>query len=117
MSTPDNYCCYLHVSAQHGRVYKGQTNNFARRIRQHNGEIKGGARATAREDCRPWRPYCIVTNLNKTEALRLVWHWMHPRGPRSRCRGGLRAHMAHLATALDRLNLSDKGRVWQEEKD
>jgi putative endonuclease len=32
-----------------GSVYTGISNNFARRIRQHNGELSGGARYTKRK--------------------------------------------------------------------
>ena len=34
------------------RTYVGCTNDVARRLRQHNGEIVGGARCT--RSCRPW---------------------------------------------------------------
>lgn len=40
------FCCY--IIACGNRTYNGYTNNLQRRLRQHNGEIKGGARATTR---------------------------------------------------------------------
>ena len=43
------FLCYVITDQQRRRLtYTGQTNNFARRIRQHNGEIAGGARYTKR---------------------------------------------------------------------
>ena len=104
-----DYCCYLLESQGpcHGRLYKGCTNNMGRRLRQHNGEIVGGAKATARPLCRPWRPLCVVSNLTRQEALRLEWAWKHPRGRRSRVRGPLAKHMAHLQASLHRLSLTE----------
>ena len=43
---------YLLKSAK-GRYYIGITLDIARRLRQHNGEIKGGAKAT--RTGRPWK--------------------------------------------------------------
>ncbi len=41
------FTCYaLTDSATRTKSYTGKTNNFDRRLRQHNGEIKGGARYT-----------------------------------------------------------------------
>ena len=51
------YICYILKCNNY--TYNGCTNNFKRRIRQHNGEIKGGARCTSRRG--PWQPYCIIT--------------------------------------------------------
>ena len=38
--------------------YVGMTNNIFKRIRQHNGEIKGGARYTSKRD--QWYPVMII---------------------------------------------------------
>ena len=42
----DNYIVYLLKNSNNNCTYVGITNNPERRIRQHNGEIKGGARYT-----------------------------------------------------------------------
>ena len=45
------YVCYILKSGN--RTYNGSTNNMRRRLRQHNGEIKGGAKYTrGRRPCR-----------------------------------------------------------------
>jgi predicted GIY-YIG superfamily endonuclease len=70
------YVCYLLVSLTSKRTYVGITNNLQRRIRQHNGEIKGGAKAT-----RIGRPhYCRVTVggfTSQQECLQFEWMWKH----------------------------------------
>lgn len=40
-----------------GSTYVGSTTDVVRRLRQHNGEIKGGAKTTRRE--RPWSIGCV----------------------------------------------------------
>ena len=66
----DNYICYILKCGNY--TYNGCTNNFKRRIRQHNGEIKGGAKCTSRRG--PWEPYCIITGFkDNIEALQTEW--------------------------------------------
>lgn len=60
------------------RTYVGITNNLAKRLRQHNGELAGGARST--HSGRPWKLCAIVEGFrNKTVALRFEWSMHHPR--------------------------------------
>lgn len=64
------YICYLITNGS--RTYVGITNNFARRLRQHNGEISGGARSTSRRaiEGQPWRFAACVRNIaDHTDAL------------------------------------------------
>lgn len=59
-------------------TYIGITNNFQRRIRQHNGEIKGGAKYTRRY--RPWKVIFTIHGLkSKREVLQLEWAIKHRR--------------------------------------
>jgi predicted GIY-YIG superfamily endonuclease len=64
------YICYLITNGK--RTYVGISNNFGRRLRQHNGEISGGARSTSRRaiEGQPWRFAACVKNIaEKTDAL------------------------------------------------
>lgn len=72
------YLVYCLVSQQNpSRTYVGVTNNWARRLRQHNGEITGGAKTT--RAYRPWTKLIHVYPLTKQQALRLEWAWKHRR--------------------------------------
>ena len=71
------YLCYLLASSTHPqRTYVGITNNFHRRLRQHNGELVGGARAT--RVARPWHPYISVEGFpDQKSSLQFEWMWKH----------------------------------------
>ena len=64
------YILYLLVNNCNSRTYLGITNNFNRRIRQHNNEISGGARYTKiNKEEGLWFPKVIITDLSKNQAL------------------------------------------------
>mgnify|MGYP000750748809 CR=1 FL=1 len=59
------------------KTYIGITNNHTRRIRQHNGEIVGGAKATRGKG--PWIPYIVLEGFRtRCEALSCEWRIKHP---------------------------------------
>ena len=63
-------------------TYIGATNNLKQRIRKHNGEIKGGAKYTAKKG-EGWEYACYVSGFkNNIDALQFEWAWKHvtPRG-------------------------------------
>jgi structure-specific endonuclease subunit SLX1 len=66
------WVCYLLKSTTCNRTYIGATNNFKKRIRQHNGEIKGGAKYT--HSNRPWKPVCLVYGF-KDNSHALCFEW------------------------------------------
>lgn len=78
------YICYVLVDEESRRTYCGITNNPRRRLRQHNGELVGGARYTRG---RKWRYLLRVGGFrSKSEVLSFEWHLKHKsRKQRSRC--------------------------------
>jgi len=66
-------------------IYKGYSTNFNRRIRQHRGEIVGGAKRTSH-----WRrvtPVCFITGFStKSEALSYEWYTKRPCFPNRPCK-------------------------------
>lgn len=58
---------YILQSDKTGLTYTGATTDLRRRLRQHNGEIVGGARSTFRG--RPWKVLHLEGPLGKVEAL------------------------------------------------
>lgn len=66
------YIVYLLKNTDNNYTYLGITNNYERRIRQHNGEIKGGAKYTnSFKGNGVWEYYLHIVNLTKKEALSL----------------------------------------------
>ena len=79
-----SYLVYILKSDQYS--YVGMTNDFLKRFRQHNQEIKGGAKYTSRRQ--GWYPVCIIDGFQTMkEAMQCEWavkHSKHLRGPRGR---------------------------------
>ncbi|KAL7414879.1 hypothetical protein BDY24DRAFT_440332 [Mrakia frigida] len=76
---PRFYACYLlrPVNVGSFRTYVGSTPDPPRRIRQHNGEIKGGAVYTRK--FKPWHMEMIIYGFpSKLAALQFEWCWIHP---------------------------------------
>lgn len=72
------YVCYTLCSANGRCTYVGITNCLARRLRQHNGELSGGAKYTASRG--PWTVACVVSGFRtKIEALQFEWALHHAR--------------------------------------
>lgn len=61
------WTCYALSSSDSKRSYTGQTNNFERRLRQHNGELKGGARYTKTKT--KWSPLFRVTQFKTLRSV------------------------------------------------
>lgn len=65
-----NWIVYLLKHKVTGRSYVGSTTNVQRRLRQHNREIVGGARSTAK-GAPDWALHCWVTGFeNRSQACR-----------------------------------------------
>ena len=76
----DRQYCYIVRSCK--KTYIGYTVNPNRRIRQHRGELKGGAKATS--CAKDWEFLAIITSdspiFTKILALSIEWHLKHPSG-------------------------------------
>jgi len=68
-----SFSCYLITSGNH--TYIGYSNDPYKRLNQHNGLIKGGAKAT--RVAKNWSIHTIVTLNNKSDALKFEWLWKH----------------------------------------
>jgi predicted GIY-YIG superfamily endonuclease len=78
--TAGQFVVYLLKCRNSNRTYIGSTNHLVRRLRQHNGIIKGGARATSGED---WQIVFYFTGFrDHVEALQAEWRFKHPIGNR-----------------------------------
>jgi len=61
------------------KTYNGFTNKPERRIRQHNQEIKGGARYTKKFGNKSWEMYVLITGFpDNVNALQCEWKIKHP---------------------------------------
>jgi len=99
------HCVYLlAIPEEKGNwTYVGRTNDFRRRIRQHNEEIKGGALRTKMGRGRFgtfWQPVLTLWGLPSGRSVgQLEWRLHHPK---KRCshRNRILARCAELAEAL-----------------
>jgi predicted GIY-YIG superfamily endonuclease len=68
--------------------YVGMTNDFFRRFRQHNGDLKGGAKYTKKRDL--WYPICIIDGFETMkEAMQCEWRL-------KRGKGGVKGRIQYL---------------------
>ena len=69
---------YLLVTDSNTNTYVGATVDLDHRLRQHNREIKGGARATSIQVQKGhvWRRHCYVSGFPTWQAaLQFEWRW------------------------------------------
>lgn len=66
----NNYVVYVLINTSHNKTYVGITNNNVRRLRQHNGELVGGAKYTTNnKGTGEWVFYGFIRNVNKSLSL------------------------------------------------
>ncbi|KAI8024438.1 Structure-specific endonuclease subunit slx1 [Camellia lanceoleosa] len=89
------------------KTYVGVTTNFSRRLRQHNGELKGGAKASCAG--RPWVCACIIQGFkDQSEACEFESKWksFSRKLPRKRKNDDTGKHLLllqHRQVALNRV--------------
>ena len=71
-----SHFCYILQSTTSNRTYVGYTIDPIRRLKQHNGVLAGGAKATKNHE---WELLTIVTSPSFTKhvALSFEWHVKH----------------------------------------
>ncbi|KAG6055706.1 hypothetical protein E4U17_002797 [Claviceps sp. LM77 group G4] len=77
---PALYTVYvLRSTVRHTSLYIGSTPDPPRRLKQHNGESKGGARRTSRSKLRPWEMITLVSGFpSMITALKFEWALTNP---------------------------------------
>lgn len=101
----DKYYCYIlfQTNLESDLTYNGSTNNLVRRLRQHNGEISGGAKATSGKG--PWEYMVVLEGFEShNEALCCEWRIKHPTGkkrPKKYCGKKGRADSLNLVLNLE----------------
>jgi len=113
------WTCYLLVTcAPPYKTYIGVTVDLNRRLRQHNGELSGGAKRTTAVSTNrgpaAWRRACHVEGFTgKIEALQFEWHFKNV----SRKGGG--DPLTRRLEGLQRLLAEDKWShlqvIWESE--
>lgn len=68
----DKYYCYLLYSSSTNTTYTGITNDMEHRLKQHNGILKGGAKATRK--AHDWKSIMIVEFLSLELASSFEWY-------------------------------------------
>ena len=108
------YCYILRTTNQlfANSTYNGSTNDLFRRLRQHNGQIGGGAKATCNKG--PWEYYAVLTGfMTHNEALSCEWKIKHPTGkklrPKKYCGISGRIEALNLVLSLDKWTSKSEG--------
>jgi len=87
----------FYIIENNGYTYAGVSPDPTRRLRQHNGEIKGGAKYTTSKGS-GWRHICLIRGFeNKIQAMQFEWAVKHV-VPRNL--GGLKNRMFKVYTVL-----------------
>lgn len=99
----DNWVCYIIKNKDY--TYVGVSNNADKRLRAHNGEIKGGAKYTTSKGS-GWKHICIISGFpTKIESMQFEWALKHIR-PRNA--GGIVNRIKKLNTLLHKTKWTSK---------
>lgn len=100
----DKYVCYI-IQNPKGCTYVGITNNLKRRLRQHNEEIKGGARSTRGRG--PWHLAILVENFKDQKQALSLERYLHNKRPNLGNRGRLQIRLKRLLLYLSQPKFSN----------
>jgi predicted GIY-YIG superfamily endonuclease len=90
---------FVYVIYSGNNTYIGSTNNLKRRLRQHNGEIVGGAKATKKAT--DWQYLAYITGFkDHINCLSCEWRLKHPTGKRNSSCHGINGKIKALNTIL-----------------
>lgn len=94
----------VYILEKDSYTYVGVSPDPQRRLRQHNGEMKGGARYTTSKGT-GWKQVCVISGCNKIQALQMEWAIKHcpPRHV-----GGLHNRLHKLYQVLKRERWTSK---------
>ncbi len=99
----DNWSCY--IIENKGYTYVGISNNVKKRLRAHNGEIKGGAKYTTSKGS-GWKHICVIHGFpTKIESMQFEWALKHV-PPRNA--GGIKNRIKKLQILLHKENWTSK---------
>ncbi|KAL1811682.1 hypothetical protein ACET3Z_021747 [Daucus carota] len=124
-----SWCVYLILSTNTPiKTYVGVTADFSRRLRQHNGELKGGAKASRAG--RPWVCACLIQGFmdkSKAYSFESKWKICSRKLPRKEKRQSQDQHieedplplLRHRHAALERvkslIDCSDLEIIWKQD--
>lgn len=89
------------------RTYCGVTDDLERRLKQHNGIIKGGAKATRG---RSWEFFFVIEGFkDRIEALQFEWKMHHPDGKKRKNKkyNGLEGRLLSIKDVFEKHLLID----------
>jgi structure-specific endonuclease subunit SLX1 len=99
----DKWSCY--IIENKGYTYVGVSNNVKKRLRAHNGEIKGGAKYTTSKG-NGWKHICVIHGFpTKIESMQFEWALKHV-PPRNA--GGIKNRIKKLQILLHKENWTSK---------
>ena len=97
------WSCY--IIENRGYTYVGVSNNVEKRLRAHNGEIKGGAKYTTSKG-QGWKHICLIHGFpTKIESMQFEWALKHIK-PRNA--GGIINRIKKLKTLLNKTKWTSK---------
>jgi predicted GIY-YIG superfamily endonuclease len=99
------YFCYILTTANCESTYNGYTINLKRRLRQHNGELTGGAKATKKKG--KWGYIAVMTcpTWTAVRAMQHEWTIKYPtrRKPRPREFQGAKGRIMSLKKVCEQI--------------